>query len=29
MPIPFSPPLEQAYMANAQKIMEAAKRLIG
>jgi pyruvate dehydrogenase E1 component beta subunit len=29
MPIPFSPALEQAYMANAQKIMEAAKRLIG
>jgi len=28
-PIPFSPPLEQAYMPNAQKIMEAAKRLIG
>jgi pyruvate dehydrogenase E1 component beta subunit len=29
MPIPFSPPLEQAYMPNAQKIMEAAKKLIG
>jgi pyruvate/2-oxoglutarate/acetoin dehydrogenase E1 component len=29
MPIPFSPPLEQAYMPNAQKIIEAAKRLIG
>lgn len=28
-PIPFSPPLEQAYMPNAQKIMEAAKKLIG
>jgi len=28
-PIPFSPPLEQAYMPNAQKIMAAAKRLIG
>jgi pyruvate/2-oxoglutarate/acetoin dehydrogenase E1 component len=29
MPIPFSPPLEQAYMPNAQKIIEAAKKLIG
>jgi len=29
MPIPFSPLLEQAYMPNAQKIIEAAKRLIG
>jgi pyruvate/2-oxoglutarate/acetoin dehydrogenase E1 component len=29
MPIPFSPTLEQAYMPNAQKIIEAAKRLIG
>lgn len=29
MPIPFSPTLEQAYMPNAQKIVEAAKRLIG
>ncbi len=29
MPIPFSPPLEQAYMPNSQKIVEAAKRLIG
>jgi len=28
-PIPFSPPLEQAYMPNAQKIIEAAKKLIG
>ena len=28
MPIPFSPTLEQAYMPNAQKIIEAAKRLI-
>ena len=29
MPIPFSPTLEQAYMPNAQKIFEAAKKLIG
>ena len=29
MPIPFSPTLEQAYMPNAQKIIDAAKRLIG
>jgi len=29
MPIPFSPPLEQAYMPNAQKILEAAKKLTG
>jgi len=29
MPIPFSPTLEQAYMPNARKIIEAAKRLIG
>jgi pyruvate/2-oxoglutarate/acetoin dehydrogenase E1 component len=29
MPIPFSPTLEQAYMPNAQKIIEAAKQLIG
>jgi pyruvate/2-oxoglutarate/acetoin dehydrogenase E1 component len=29
MPIPFSPTLEQAYMPNAQKIIEAAKTLIG
>ena len=29
MPIPFSPTLEQAYMHNAQKIIEAAKKLIG
>lgn len=29
MPIPFSPMLEQAYMPDAQKIIEAAKRLIG
>ena len=29
MPIPFSPTLEQAYMPNAEKIMEAAKKLIG
>jgi len=29
MPIPFSPTLEQAYMPNAEKIVEAAKRLIG
>jgi pyruvate dehydrogenase E1 component beta subunit len=29
MPIPFSPTLEQAYMPNAQKIIEAVKRLIG
>jgi pyruvate/2-oxoglutarate/acetoin dehydrogenase E1 component len=28
-PIPFSPLLEQAYMPNAQKIIEAAKKLIG
>jgi pyruvate/2-oxoglutarate/acetoin dehydrogenase E1 component len=29
MPIPFSPTLEQAYMPSAQKIIEAAKKLIG
>jgi pyruvate/2-oxoglutarate/acetoin dehydrogenase E1 component len=29
MSIPFSPTLEQAYMPNAQKIIEAAKKLIG
>jgi len=29
MPIPFSPTLEQAYMLNAQKIIEAARKLIG
>jgi len=29
MPIPFSPTLEQAYMPNAEKIVEAATRLIG
>jgi len=29
MPIPFSPTLEQAYMPNAQRIIEAAKRLMG
>jgi pyruvate/2-oxoglutarate/acetoin dehydrogenase E1 component len=29
MPVPFSPTLEQAYMPNAQKIIEAAKKLIG
>ena len=29
MPIPFSPTLEQAYMPNAQKIIEAVKRLVG
>ena len=29
MPIPFSPTLEQTYMPNAQKIIEAAKKLIG
>jgi len=29
MPIPFSPTLEQAYMPNAEKIVEAAKKLIG
>jgi pyruvate/2-oxoglutarate/acetoin dehydrogenase E1 component len=29
MPIPFSPTLEQAYMPNAHKIIEAAKKLIG
>ena len=29
MPIPFSPTLEQAYMPNVQKIIEAAKKLIG
>lgn len=28
-PIPFSPPLEQAYMPNADKIVEAAKKLVG
>jgi pyruvate/2-oxoglutarate/acetoin dehydrogenase E1 component len=29
MPIPFSPTLEHAYMPSAQKIIEAAKKLIG
>jgi len=29
MPIPFSPSLEQAYMPNAQKIIDAVKRLVG
>jgi len=29
MPIPFSPALEQAYMPNAERIVEAAKKLIG
>jgi pyruvate/2-oxoglutarate/acetoin dehydrogenase E1 component len=29
MPIPFSPTLEQTYMPNAQRIIEAAKKLIG
>jgi pyruvate dehydrogenase E1 component beta subunit len=29
MPIPYSPPLEQAYMPNANEIVQAAKRLIG
>jgi pyruvate/2-oxoglutarate/acetoin dehydrogenase E1 component len=29
MPIPFSPALEQAYMPNAERIGEAAKKLIG
>jgi len=29
MPIPFSPTLEQAYMPSSEKIVEAAKRLIG
>jgi len=29
MPIPFSPTLEQAYMPSAQKIIDAAKRLVG
>jgi len=29
MPIPFSPTLEQAYMPNAEKIVQAAKKLIG
>jgi pyruvate dehydrogenase E1 component beta subunit len=29
MPIPFSPSLEQAYVPSAQKIIEAAKKLIG
>jgi len=29
MPIPFSPTLEQAYMPNAEKIVEAARKLIG
>jgi pyruvate dehydrogenase E1 component beta subunit len=28
-PIPFSPTLEQAYMVNAEKIVKAAKELIG
>ena len=28
-PIPFSPTLEQAYMPDAEKILEAAKKLIG
>jgi pyruvate dehydrogenase E1 component beta subunit len=29
MPIPFSPTLEQTYMPSSEKIVEAAKRLIG
>jgi len=29
MPIPFSPALEQAYMPNADKIVQAAKKLVG
>jgi pyruvate/2-oxoglutarate/acetoin dehydrogenase E1 component len=29
MPIPFSPTLEEAYMPNAEKIVEAARKLIG
>ncbi len=29
MPIPFSPTLEQAYMPNAEKILQAAKKLVG
>jgi len=29
MPIPFSPTLEQAYMPSAEKIVQAAKKLIG
>jgi pyruvate/2-oxoglutarate/acetoin dehydrogenase E1 component len=28
-PVPFSPPLERAYMPNAHKIIEAVKRLVG
>jgi len=29
MPIPFSPLLEQAYMPNAEKILQAAKKVLG
>lgn len=29
MPIPFSPTLEQAYMPDAEKILQAAKRILG
>jgi len=29
MPVPFSPPLEQAYMPNAEKILQAAKKVLG
>jgi pyruvate dehydrogenase E1 component beta subunit len=29
MPIPFSPTLEQEYMVNSAKIVEAAKKLVG
>jgi len=29
MPIPFSPTLEQAYMPNAEKILQAAKKILG
>ena len=28
-PVPFSPPLEQAYLPNAQKIADGVKDLIG
>jgi len=28
-PIPFSPPLEQLYIPNADKIVETAKTIIG
>lgn len=29
MPVPFSPPLEQAYMPNAEKVVEATLELMG